>query len=622
MKNKKLIIDFDSTFIQTEGLEVLAEIVLENSENKQEILQEIQRITNLGMSGKMSFGESLRTRLKLFAPTKNHLNLLVNKLKTQISSSIIKNKDFFIDNAANIYIVSGGFIEWIEPIVDEFGIPKANILANKFKFNDQGEVTDIDHDIPLAHAKGKPKVVKGLNLTGEIIAIGDGYTDYEIKKENVAHKFFAFTENIKREEVAQLADLECTSFDELINYLETNKPQNVLILENINDIAVQNLATQGYNIKIINSALLENELINEIAEIDILCVRSKTEITKNVLQNANKLKVIGVFGIGTNNVDIDNAMQMGIAVFNAPYSNTRSVAELVIAEIIFLNRLLIDKIMAMHNGIWQKDAKGCHEIRGKKLGIIGYGNIGAQVSVLAELLGMEVYFYDVEEKLALGNAKKCDDLNQLIEIADVITLHVDGRKTNTNLIGKNEFDRMKDGAFLINASRGFVVDEDALANAIKTGKVAGAAIDVFAVEPKKYGDKFVSKLQGLPNVIMTPHLGAATLEAQINIAQYVSQKIIKYLESGDTTLSVNLPTIRVDQDNFTHRIIHIHKNKPGMLAKVNAIFAERKFNIEAQWLKTNEVVGYLITDVNKSIDLSILGQLEAIDGTILARIIN
>jgi D-3-phosphoglycerate dehydrogenase len=344
-------------------------------------------------------------------------------------------------------------------------------------------------------------------------------------------------------------------------------------------------------------------------------------VTATVLENAKRLLSVGAFCIGTNQIDLDAALKKGISVFNAPYSNTRSVVELAIGEIIMLIRNLPDKFGKMHAGEWDKSAKNSFEIRGKKLGIIGYGNIGAQLSVLAESLGLKVTYYDIEEKLQLGNAVKSLTLEELLSESDIISLHVDGRIENTNIIGAKEFALMKNGVIFLNLSRGHVVDISALSSAIKAGKVGGAAVDVFPEEPISNNDEFMSELRGLPNVMLTPHIGGSTLEAQINIGQFVPMKIMDYINTGSTTNSVNFPNITLPILKNAHRFIHLHRNNPGILAKINHLLAKHDINIVGQYLKTNETVGYVITDINKGYNKDIMEELKGIEGTIKFRVL-
>jgi D-3-phosphoglycerate dehydrogenase len=628
MDNKYFIIDFDSTFTQVEALDELGEISLNGNPDKAKLLQEIVDLTNQAMDGKASFSENLIKRLNILKAHKNHIDPLIEKLKTKVSKSAVRNKSFFKDYADQIHIVSSGFLEFIAPVVMEYGIKAENIHANKFKFDDKGNITGVDPSIALSEDKGKIKLMKQLNLKGDVYVIGDGYTDYEIKEAGLASKFYAFTENISRPTVIAKADHITPSFDEFL--YENNLPMalsypksriNVLLLENIHPEAVRLFKEEGYSVETFAGGMDEDELCEKIKNVSILGIRSKTQVTAKVLENAPKLISIGAFCIGTNQIDLANALQKGITVFNAPFSNTRSVVELAIGEIILLYRRTLDKSMQMHAGKWDKSAANSREIRGKKLGIVGYGNIGAQLSVVAESIGMEVYYFDVVEKLSLGNAKKCNSLKELLETVDVVSLHVDGRASNKNIIGKEQFDWMKKGVIFVNLSRGHVVDIDALADNITSGKIMGAALDVFPYEPKNNDEEFVNKVRGLKNVILTPHIGGSTEEAQFNIGNFVPQRIMEYINSGNTLHSVNFPSIQLPAWNHAHRLIHFHENMPGIMAKINQIFAKYNINIVGQYLKTNEKTGYVITDIDTKYTQELIDELKNIPNTIRFRII-
>ena len=625
---QNFIIDFDSTFVKCESLDELARISLQNNPDRDKILQKIDRITKQGMDGTMPFDRSLEARLRLFQSSKRDIERLILLLKKSITLSFKNNKDFFLKNNKKIYIVSGGFKEYIVPVLSEFGISDDHIFANTFIFKKNGIVAGLDKKNFLAHPRGKAKAVKSLKLLGKIVVIGDSYTDYEIKKENLADMFVAFIENVKRPNVVKLADKTVRSFDEFLHEFELpgkySYPKSkikVLLLENIHPNAVKSFIEEGYAIETEKKALSEGELMKRISDVSILGIRSKTQVTKAVLEKARKLLIIGAFCIGTNNIDLKTAAEKGTIVFNAPYSATRSVCELIIGEMIMLARQVFDKSRSLHNGEWNKDAKGSFEIRGKKLGIIGYGNIGSQLSVIAENLGMTVLFYDIADKLAQGNSRKCNSIGELLSEADIVTIHVDGRKSNVNLIGEREFSLMKKGAMFLNASRGFVVDIDALSNAIKSGHIVGAAVDVYPKEPKSNGPGFVVPLQNLQNVILTPHIGASTEEAQSNIGTFVSEKLIQFVNTGTTTLSVNFPEIQLSEVKDAHRLIHIHHDIPGVLAQVNNIFAESKINILGQYLKTNEYIGYVITDVNKVYSKDVITKLKKMKETIRVRVL-
>jgi len=395
----------------------------------------------------------------------------------------------------------------------------------------------------------------------------------------------------------------------------------VLLLENISQKAVAKFKKEGFLVECYEKSLPESELTDKLKNVFILGIRSRTKVNASLLSKASKLLTIGAFCIGTDQIDLTACSQKGIVVFNAPYSNTRSVVELILGEIIMLARGIFEKSVKIQMGIWDKSAKGSFEIRGKTIGIIGYGNIGSQLSVLAENLGMKVYFYDIVERLALGNTKRCRTLSELLKKADVVTVHVDGRVENKKLIGDKEFKMMKDGVIFLNASRGFVVDLDSLAKYLESGKVRSAAIDVFPQEPKSQDEKFVSQLQRFPNVILTPHIGGSTIEAQDNIADFVSEKIIDYIDCGSTYLSVNMPNIQLPKQKNTHRLLHLHHNVPGVLAKINNVLAKQTINIENQYLKTNETIGYVITDVNKKYKKEVLEELKKIPNTIRFRVL-
>jgi D-3-phosphoglycerate dehydrogenase len=396
----------------------------------------------------------------------------------------------------------------------------------------------------------------------------------------------------------------------------------ILFLENISDAAVKNFRGHEYsNVEKITKALTEDDLIKEIKDVHILGIRSKTQITKRVLDAAKKLQAIGCFCIGVNQVDLEAATKNGVVVFNAPYSNTRSVAELVIGLSIMLIRRIPDKNKAAHEGTWMKDAKNSFELRGKTLGIIGYGNIGSQVSVLAEAMGMKVIFYDVETKLPLGNAEDAKSLKELLNRSDIVTLHVPETSQTKNLINKTILKQFKKGAILINYARGEVVDLDALRKAIVEGAISGAAVDVFPVEPEKNGDRFQTPLQDLPNVILTPHIGGSTEEAQENIGEDVSGKLFNYLEKGITFGSHTVPALALPPQEGSHRILHIHNNVPGVLSEINTTLSKNNINIVGQYLKTNEEIGYVVLDVDRQISSKALQLLKEVKQTIKVRML-
>ncbi|NNH08403.1 phosphoglycerate dehydrogenase [Cellulomonas fimi] len=395
-----------------------------------------------------------------------------------------------------------------------------------------------------------------------------------------------------------------------------------LLLENLHPQARSILESAGFDVTTRTGALDEHELVEALQGVQLLGIRSKTHVTASVLERAPDLVAIGAYCIGTNQIDLATAASRGVATFNAPFSNTRSVVEIAISEIIALTRRLTEFDRAMHDGVWNKSATGAHEVRGRTLGIIGYGNIGTQLSVLAENLGMSVVFYDTAEKLALGNARRMDTLDELLEAADVVTLHVDGRSGNAGLFGAKQFARMRPGSVFLNLSRGFVVDYAALRDAVVSGHVSGAAVDVFPVEPKRKGDPFDSELRGLPNVILTPHTGGSTEEAQEAIGQFVSNKVRDYLATGSTTLSVNLPNLALDQPPGAHRLAFLHRNVPGVLAAVNATLAEHGVNVEGQLLATRGELGYVVTDAGSSVDQAVVDALASRPESVRLRLLS
>lgn len=394
-----------------------------------------------------------------------------------------------------------------------------------------------------------------------------------------------------------------------------------LLLENVHPVATEILRASGFDVETRSGALDEAELIEALDGVHVLGIRSKTTVTRKVLESSPHLLAVGTFSIGTNQIDLSAASSYGVGVFNAPYSNTRSVVELALAEVISLTRRLTVRDKALHDGVWDKTAEGAHEVRGRTLGIIGYGNIGSQLSVLAENLGMRVLFYDVSEKLALGNAQRVATLDELLERSDAVTIHVDGRAGNAGLFGAEEFARMKPGAVFLNLSRGFVVDVEALRENILSGHLGGAAVDVFPSEPKKRGDAFDSELRGLPNVILTPHVGGSTEEAQEAIGEFVAGKLRDYLQTGSTMLSVNLPNLQLGRTGVG-RIAHLHRNVPGVLAAVNQVFAEHGANIEGQMLATRGEVGYVVTDIADVTERGASVKLQAMESTIRLRVLD
>ncbi|MEN8666449.1 MAG: phosphoglycerate dehydrogenase [Flavobacteriaceae bacterium] len=626
-QSKKYVFDFDSTLTSVEALDVLAEITLANKPEKEAVVAEIQKITNLGIDGDISFTESLERRLALLTANKSDLDTLVGELKNKISDSIVRNKEFFEKYADDIYVISCGFKEFIEPIVASYNIPPHKVYANTFTYDNQGNITGFDKQNVLSSHNGKIECLKSMNLSGEVQVIGDGYSDYVMREAGIADKFFAFTENVSRDKATANADHVTPNMDEFLYVNDLPRhisyPKNrikVLLLENVHPDAFQKLSKDGFSVETVKTSLSEEELIKKIKGVHVLGIRSKTQITKNVLKAADKLMTVSAFCIGTTQIDLEACKQRGVTVFNAPYSNTRSVVELAIGEIIMLMRSIFPRSTEIHKGQWNKTAANSREVRGKNLGIVGYGNIGKQLSVLAEAMGMHVYFYDVNDQLSIGNATKIDSLETLLGMSDVVSLHVDDNKANKDFFDSNAFAAMKPGSLFVNLSRGFVVNIEALVTALESGHIAGAAIDVYPEEPISNGP-FITALQGMENVILTPHIGGSTEEAQRDIASFVPNKIMEYINSGNTVDAVNFPNIRLPKQLNSHRFLHIHKNVPGVMAKINEVLASYELNITGQFLSTDPEVGYVISDVNKEYNKEVIQELKNIPNTIKFRVL-
>ncbi|MEK6706772.1 MAG: phosphoglycerate dehydrogenase [Bdellovibrionota bacterium] len=396
---------------------------------------------------------------------------------------------------------------------------------------------------------------------------------------------------------------------------------NVLLLENIHPLAKEIFEMEGFNVELLSESLSQDKLIEKLRGVQILGIRSKTQIDESIFKKSESLLALGCFCIGTNQVNLEAAKQRGVAVFNAPFGNTRSVAEMIIAEIISLSRKLGQRNMEMHTKTWKKTAESCYEIRGKTIGIIGYGNIGTQVGTMAESLGMHVLFYDIVPKLPRGNARNCNTINEVLKNSDFVTLHVPATPQTRLMMSEPQLLSMKAGSYLLNASRGNVVDVAALAKAIKSKHLAGAAVDVFPNEPEQNTNSFSSDLQGLPNVILTPHIGGGTEEAQSNIGQEVPVTLIRYIKNGSTNHSVNFPEVDLPKAANRHRILNIHKNVPGVLSEINRIISELGANIEAEALATDNEIGYLLLDTDKAISQEVKTAIESLKTSIKTRIL-
>ena len=624
-----LVIDFDSTIVAAEGLDEIARLALADDPEREAKVDAIESITRDGMEGRIGIDESLRRRLAMLRITGAHVESVVKLLKKRISPSFRRAKAELRRNAGRIYVVSSGFREYVVPVCAELGIAADHVVANAFQWSKDGVATGYDHKSPLARPGGKAEAVRALRLAGTVVAVGDGITDCEIRDHGAAQEFVAYCENIERESVVARADRVVRGVDELLwIYRLPGAPSFpksrmvALLLENIHADAAQRLRDEGYRVETVSDALPEAELARAVKGVSILGIRSKTRVSAAALAEADRLLAIGCFCIGTEQVDLAAAAARGVAVFNAPYSNTRSVVELAIGEIVMLMRRAVESDRILHAGGWRKSAQGCAELRGKTLGIVGYGHIGSQLSVLAEAMGMQVLYHDLAEVMPLGNARRARMLGELLAKSDVVSLHVDGRRENTNLVGERELARMKPGAHLVNLSRGHIVDLDALARSLRSGHLGGAAVDVFPSEPNSNKDPFDCPLRGIANVILTAHIGGSTAEAQQGIGTFVANRLVELVNTGATAGCVNLPEIAPPPTPRGHRFLHLHRNQPGVLAAINGILARRRINILGQSLRTSDEVGYVVTDVNRSYDDAVVDELRAVDGTIRLRVLH
>ncbi len=618
------ILDFDSTLVRVETLELAAELAAGDAGMR----ARIKKITDQAMAGRMDFSSALRERLQLLHLHRDLLPKLIERLRAEITPSFASNRAFLTAHAERIHVVTSAFQQVVRPVIETLGLKAKYVHANTLTFDSNGYISGVDWNNPLSADDGKTKVVKSLHLPGEIAVVGDGWSDYEIFRAGAAQRFYAFTENVRRKQVVDVAQKIAPSFDEVLydcgfrGALSYPKSRlKVLLLENIHADAIAAFERQGYVVEIVAGSLDDTQLAERLTDTAILGIRSKTQLTEQALASAKRLLAVGAFCIGTNQIDLSACERKGVAVFNAPFSNTRSVVELALAEIILLMRGIPEKLRLMDQGVWDKSAKAASEVRGKRLGIIGYGNIGMQLSVLAESLGMEVCFYDIAEKLALGRARKCAGLDELLETSDAVTVHVDGRPENAGLIGAREFVRMKPGSVFLNLSRGHVVDLEALRQQLHSGRLRGAAVDVFPQEPRANGEPFEHALRRLPNALLTPHIGGSTLEAQQDIGRFVSSRLIDFINTGSTENSVNFPALRLPPQADAHRLIHVHENLPGILAQINQALATHGANILGQYLKTQEHIGYVITDINRDYSEALLEEIRAIPHTLRFRVL-
>jgi D-3-phosphoglycerate dehydrogenase len=597
MQQPWFIIDFDSTFTQVEAMEELAAISLKNDPEKEAIIEQIKHLTDLAMDGKMPFNKSLKARIALLSAKKYHLNMLVNRLRKKVSPSFARNKEFFKKYQGRVLIVSGGFKEFIAPVVKSFFIEEDCIYANTFIYDKKNNIIGSDEENPLAQEGGKVKLLKQLKLKGQVIAIGDGYTDYQMRESGMADQFFAFTENIARERVLAKADYIAPSLDEILYKMKLpmalSYPKsriNAVLLGKETFATEPYFKLEGYNV--IKRETFTNKALADLKNASIIVSSLKQEITD--LNNFPKLISLAVWGNNNQQFNESIAQQMAVPIFSSPYANTRSVVELGLGFMFQLSR--------------QTNT----ELRGKKIGIIGYGNAGSLMGVLAQNLGMDVLYFDEKDRAPLGNAIACKSVTDLLKKSNYVVL-LQSKNTGT-ILAEKELKQMQPNACLINLSYDDSVEVQAALKLVQLKKLFGFAMD-FQQEENYL------KLKQNNQIIATLNQRNNTLETQQNIASFTSEKIIQYINTGNISRSLNFPDIQLPALQGSHRFIHIHKNKPGLLAKINAILAKHKINITGQYLRTNETLGYVITDVSKKYDNEVINELKKIEATIKFRVI-
>ncbi len=641
-----IIFDFDSVILCAEGVELILQQALLRLDEKTRLhcTSKLNQITYLADIGETPMAEAMQERFALAPVYREDVEAGAAQFLAALSPKV---RDTFAALRAagkRLFVFSTGSDEWVRPVTRALQVEDDHVFTNQLLYDDQGRVTGFDEKNPLFLSVGKGYIVEQLRndgrLPGGTAVVGNGASDLAIRTNGSAQMFVYFSTQRPHEEIRRQADFSVDVLDQMLplffsedelshERMQAIYAQNgfgkaagkphVLLLESVHEMAVKKLQNEGWNLRQGKGAWRSDKLISEAGEVQVLGIRSQTRLSAKTIAGLPRLWAVGAFCIGTNQIDLQAAADAGIPVFNAPYSNTRSVAELVVGEIIMLLRRIPEKSRAAHAGQWLKSAVGCAEIRGKTVGIIGYGHIGSQVSVLLENLGMSVLFHDIVDKLPLGNARRANGLEELLKSADVVTLHVPDTPETRNLMGASRMQKMKKGAVLINSSRGKVVDLAALRAALDEGVLSGAALDVFPEEPDQPQDVFVTPLQGAANVILTPHIGGSTQEAQVNIANYVSDKLLRFMQTGATAGAVNFPEVDLPRVPHTHRILHVHRNVPGVLAKINSVFARRNINVAGQMLQTRERIGYLIVDVDQQVSNQVLDLMQHITETIKVR---
>ena len=605
-QNTWFIIDFDSTFTQVEAIEELAAISLKNDPDKEDIIEKIKQLTDMAMEGKMPFNNSLKARIALLSAKKYHINMLVNKLRKKVSVSFARNKSFFKTYEGRVLIVSGGFKEFIEPVVKSFNISADCVYANTFTYDKKNNIIGADENNFLAQEQGKVKLIKQLKLKGDVFVIGDGFTDYQIKEAGLCKQFFAFTENIRRKSVIEKADLIAPSLDEIL--FSQNLPmalsypksriKAVLIGEGT-FLAESYLKSEGYQIEKYTSR--SNRIGQAIRSASLAIISSNIQISDDDIVQS-KLVCVSIWGDNKLPINKNLCAEKGIAVFNSPFANTRSIAELA--------------LYAMFNFSKNQNAKSVlgFELMGKKLGVVGYENSGSLLLVLAQSLGMDVSYYDEKDRASLGNASPAKNMIELIKRSDFIVITSTPFTLKKPLFGAREISQINKNAFLINLCDDDTIDLSAIESLLSQSKINGFYMDCMHIETHKYVSTF-------KNTFTSLNQRNNTIETQENIAKYTSQKMIEYLNTGNTNSCINMPNIQLPELQNSHRFIHIHHNKSGILAKINSILGKHKINITGQYLKTNDSIGYVITDVAKQYDKEVIEELKAISETIRFRVL-
>jgi len=619
-----ILFDFDSSFLKKEAIEFLIEIGIQKlSQRELDFrLNSLKSLAARAEANEVSLGYKMSQQLQIAKIFQQDLETTAAQMFSILSPEIEKIIKFLKSHNKNIIIFSRAFEELVHPITDAFEIQRQNVFTNHLLFNESQRVIGVDESKPLFLSNGKVYLAESLQnqgrLVGRTAVVGNSRGDLSIRKGGIADYFIYISNQTAQKELLNEADfvlehpgqlLPLVSSADYFNSQQIStttyqseaapKPHRAILFENIHSKAKIMLSQAGFLVKSRPNSPDEPELVERASECQIIGIRSKTQLRAASLANCKSILAIGCFCIGTDQVDLTAAANLGIPVFNAPYANTRSVAELVLGEVIMLMRGVFDKSSAAHNGRWLKKTSHSRELRGKTIGIVGYGHIGSQVSILFENLGMQVVFYDIMDKLPLGNAQRMPDLKSVLATADVVTLHVPDTRQTQNMINSTTLNQMKAGSILINSSRGKVVNLLDLRTALESGRLVGAAVDVFPKEPMAGDAPFICSLQKLSNVILTPHIGGSTIEAQEKIASEVSEKLRNFLQTGSTLGAINFPEAELPLNDNSVRILLVHRNVSGVLAKIHNVFSQYEINLIAQILKTRDSIGYMIMDLNR-----------------------